>query len=273
MSETDPGPATTRPNNWGGGDGAYWAANDLRYDTMLAPLTTHLFEAAAPRPGERVLDVGCGCGDTTRLAGQRGADALGVDLSEAMLTRARQRTAAAGLTNVRFAPADAQRTAFEPVDLVLSRLGVMFFHDPAEAFANLRRTGRRLAFLCWQAFESNENRVVLREALEPHVDVWAARTAAGGLSLAEPALVRDLLETAGFRDVDLVDVREPLLVGRDADDAAEFALGNPTIAESLAAAGQDATRRVTDALRAAYAARETPDGVLMGSAAWLVTAH
>jgi ubiquinone/menaquinone biosynthesis C-methylase UbiE len=271
MPETEPG-QQVRPNDWRGGDGAYWAANDLRYDAILAPLTPHLLDAAGPRPGERVLDVGCGCGNTTRLAGRRAADVLGVDLSEDMLARARQRTDAAGLTNVRFARADAQRTAFEPVDVVLSQFGVMFFDDPAAAFANLRRAGRRIAFLCWQAFESNENRALMRETLDPYVDL-PAPSRAGALSLAEPARVRDLLETAGFHDVELADVREPLPFGRDAADATEFALAEPAVAEWLAAAGPDAARRAADALRAAYAARETPEGVLLGTAAWLVTAR
>jgi len=155
---------TAKPPDWGGEPGAFWAANDLRYDTMLAPLTTHLLDAAALTPADRVLDIGCGCGNTSRLAARQAADVLGADLSHAMLARARQRTEEAGLTNVRFVHADAQTTPFEPVDVVMSQLGVMFFEDPAAAFANLRRAGGRLAFLCWQRPELNEKRMLLREA-------------------------------------------------------------------------------------------------------------
>ena len=261
-----------RRNDWAGGDGAHWATHDLRYDAVLGRLTPHLLAAAAPRDGERVLDVGCGCGNTTRLASRRAAEVLGVDLSEAMLARARQRTEEAGLTNIRYVLADAQRTPFEPTDLVMSQLGVMFFDDPPAAFANLRRAGRRLAFLCWQRLELNENRHVLRTALSPHVDVPPPRTSGGALSLADPTHVRELLGGAGFRDIELTDVREPLLLGRDADDAVEFELGDPTVGEWLAAAGPDSARRATEALREAYSARQTPEGVLLGSAAWLVTA-
>jgi SAM-dependent methyltransferase len=263
---------TTRPTNWGGQDGAYWAAHDLRYDALLGRLTPHLLTAADLTPADRVLDVGCGCGKTTRLAARLAADVLGVDLSEPMLATARRRAEEAHLTNVRFLRADAQTTAFEPVDVVMSQLGVMFFEDPAAAWANLRRAGRRLAFLCWQGLEHNENRTVLREALSPHIEVPAPRTT-GALSLAEPAGIRELLGTAGFTDIELTDIREPLLLGQDADDAVEFETSEPTISEWLADAGPDAARRATDALREAYAARETPDGVLVGSAAWLVTAR
>jgi SAM-dependent methyltransferase len=262
----------TRPTNWTGDDGAFWADHDLRYDEMLAPLTPHLLDAAGPAAGESVLDVGCGCGKTTRLAAAKAGDVLGVDLSAAMLARARQRAEEAGLANVRFRRADAQRTEFEPADLVMSQLGVMFFDDPAAAFANLRRAGRRLAFLSWQRFELNENRVVLREAFEPYIDIPAPCTT-GALSLSDPDRVRDLLTTAGFRDVEFHDVREPLVHGRDADDAVAFQVASPTAAEWLAGAEPDAVARATEALRAAYAARETPDGVQLGAAAWVVTAR
>jgi SAM-dependent methyltransferase len=230
--------------------------------------------AAADLSGtDRVLDVGCGCGSTTRLAARQAADVLGVDLSEAMLATARRRATEAGLDNVRFERADAERTAFEPVDLVMSRLGVMFFDDPVAAFANLRRTGRRLAFLSWQRAELNEGRTLLREALLPHVAIPAPPTTGGALSLAEPAQIRELLETAGYTGIELTDLREPLPIGRDAEDAVEFQLGDPTVGEWLAAAEPDAARRARDALLEAYAAKQSPDGVLLGSAAWLVTAR
>jgi SAM-dependent methyltransferase len=264
---------TAKPTDWGGEPGAFWAANDLRYDAMLAPLTPHLLDAAAIGPAERVLDVGCGCGNTTRLAARQAADVTGVDLSEPMLARARQRAEEAGLANVRFVRGDAQTTVFEPVDVVLSQLGVMFFDDAAAAFANLHRTGGRLAFLCWQGVEANENRTILREALAPYLDLPAPRTTRGALSLAEPDTVRSLLGDAGFTGIELHDVREPLRHGSDADDVVEFAIREPATADLLAAASPDTARAATEALRAAYAAHETPDGVLLGCAAWLVTAR
>ncbi|MPZ83838.1 MAG: methyltransferase domain-containing protein [Actinophytocola sp.] len=270
------GKPVTRPTNWGGQDGAFWAANDLRYDALLAPLTRHLLPAADIRPDDRVLDVGCGCGNTTRLAGRAARDgwALGVDLSGPMLATARQRAAEAGLTNVRYERGDAQRTPFDTVDLVLSQLGVMFFDDPVEAFTNLHRSlapGGRLAFVCWQAFELNEGRVLRREALSRYVTVPPPRVT-GALSFAEPARLREVLTAAGFGDIELTDVREPLVVGSTAEAATAFDLGDPTVREWLTEAGPAAAARATEALREAYAARETPDGVVLGSAAWLVTA-
>ena len=111
------------------GDGSFWAAHDERYDAVLAPLSAHLFAAADLAPTDRVLDVGCGCGPTSRTAA-RTASVVGVDIDEQMIARARQRSA--GIPNLRF-------------------------EDPVAAFANLRRTGGRLAFLCWQGLAENEN--------------------------------------------------------------------------------------------------------------------
>ena len=264
---------TAKPTDWGGEPGAFWAANDLRYDAMLAPLTPHLLDAAALTGTDRVLDVGCGCGNTSRLAARRAADVVGLDLSEPMLARARQRAADAGLTNVRFVRGDAQTAALEPADVVLSQLGVMFFEDPVAAFTNLRATGGRLAFLCWQGLEQNENRAVIREALSPHVDLPAPRTTRGALSMTDPDRIRSLLAEAGYTGVELRDVREQLRHGRDADDVVAFAVREPATAELLAGAPPEAARRATEALRAAYAEHETPDGVLLGAAAWLVTAR
>ncbi|HEX2130660.1 MAG TPA: class I SAM-dependent methyltransferase [Actinophytocola sp.] len=260
---------------WPGRMATYWAEHDERYDALLAPLTRHLLAAAAIRPHERVLDVGCGCGGTTRLAGRAASDgsALGVDLAAPMIARARQRTEEAGPANVRFEQADAQTHPFDPADVVLSQFGVMFFEDPVAAFANLRRAGGRLVFLCWQGLERNESRLVKRAALSPHVAVPPDRPGVGPASLADPARVREILTAAGYTGIELTDLREPVLIGQTAEEACAFELAIPAMVEQLAEAGPDAAARATEALRAAYAAHETPDGVFLGTAAWLVTAE
>ncbi|MCT2587723.1 class I SAM-dependent methyltransferase [Actinophytocola gossypii] len=261
----------TTSSNW---SAEWWAEHDERYDALLAPMTRHLLAAAAIRPGERVVDVGCGCGNTTRLAGRAAPDgsALGVDKSPTMLAKAALRTEESGPANVRFVQADAQTHPFEPADVVLSQFGVMFFDDPVAAFANLRRAGGRLVFLCWQAMERNESRLVKRAALSPHVRVPPDQPGVGPASLADPDRIRGILTEAGYTGVELTDVREPLLVGPTADAACDFELGAPALAAAFAEAGPDAAARARDALRAAYADRETPDGVFLGYAAWLVTA-
>ena len=125
---------------WNGDGGRRWVATADRRDEVLGPVADALLAAAIPAEGDRVLDVGCGCGVTTLLAGRAvGATgaATGIDLSEPMLDVAR--AGADDARNVRFLQADAQTHMFDAAafDLVISRFGSMFFDDPVRAFANL----------------------------------------------------------------------------------------------------------------------------------------
>jgi tRNA G46 methylase TrmB len=119
---------------WNGDEAAHWLVHEERYERMLVPFTDHLLTAAAIGGADRVVDIGCGTGSTTRAAARVAIDgeALGVDLSAAMLRQAARRAQQEGLTNVRFDHADAQVHHFTPGagDVALSRFGVMFFTDP-----------------------------------------------------------------------------------------------------------------------------------------------
>ncbi|GAB3959118.1 methyltransferase domain-containing protein [Actinoallomurus acanthiterrae] len=266
---------------WNSDTGRHWAEHQDRYDAMMSRLTDRLIADAAISAADNVLDVGCGCGQTTRIAARRasGGTALGVDLSRPMLERARERAEEEGLGNLRFERTDAQVADFpeESFDLVLSRFGVMFFDDPTAAFANLRRAlrpGGRLAFLCWQEALNNEHMVVPYGAvatLVPLPDLGGPGKP-GPFSLADPDRVRDLLGGAGFAEVRAEPVTEPVRLGADLDDAVDFLSGNPVVRGMLAEADDATIAKAFDAVRAALAPYETPDGVLLGSAVWSVTA-
>jgi ubiquinone/menaquinone biosynthesis C-methylase UbiE len=147
---------------WNGGSGRHFIEQRERHERMRGPLTARLLVGAQVQRGENVLDIGCGCGDVTILAARAvgGGQALGADLSRDQVAEARRLAASAGVANARFEVADAQVHPFRAgsFDLVLSNFGVMFFDDPAAAFANLRkalRPGGRLAFLCWRSRGEN----------------------------------------------------------------------------------------------------------------------
>jgi SAM-dependent methyltransferase len=268
--------------DWNGPMARFWADHDDRFDALLAPHGEMLLAAAAPMPGEHVLDIGCGCGSTTLRAAQAVAPAagtaLGVDISQAMIDKARLRAAQAGAGNVRFdlgevQTADLRRARF---DVALSRYGVMFFDDHTAAFANVRaamRPGGRLAFVCWAERARNEHWTVSFDALAPHLGLPppVARPN-GAFGLADPGYVRTMLDRAGWVDVEMREVREPLRVGLDSDDAVAFEISDPDVAEDLALADPAVAAQAVADLRAAFAARERPDGVWLGSAAWLVRA-
>jgi SAM-dependent methyltransferase len=148
---------------WNEGPGLSWVDCQAELDALQGELTRRLIDACAARRGERALDVGCGAGETTLALAERvgpTGSVAGIDISGPLLDRAEARRAARGAANVRFIRADAQDHPFPPegFDLVASRLGVMFFADPAAAFANLAaamRPGGRLAFVAWAGAEAN----------------------------------------------------------------------------------------------------------------------
>jgi SAM-dependent methyltransferase len=268
--------------DWNGPMARFWADHDDRFDALLAPHGEVLLAAAAAQPGEHVVDIGCGCGSTTVRAAQAvapsGGTAVGVDISQAMIEKARLRAAEAGAGNASFELADVEtadlgRAAF---DLAISRYGVMFFDDHAAAFANVRaamRPGGRLAFVCWADRTRNEHFALSFDALAPHLGLAPPPARPSGpFALADPGHVRTVLDRAGWADVEITEVREPLRVGLDADDAVAFEISDPELAHDLASADPaDAAQAVAD-LRAAFAARERPDGVWLAAAAWLVRA-
>jgi SAM-dependent methyltransferase len=266
---------------WNGDEAAHWLAHEERYARMLAPFTRHLLAAAAIGRADRVVDIGCGTGSTTRAAGRAAAEGevLGVDVSAAMLRLAARRAREEGLTNVSFCRADAQVNRFDPGagDVAVSRFGVMFFADPAAAFANIARglrPGGRLAFVCWQSLADNEWIVVPGGAAARHVALPALDDpdAAGPFSLGDRNRIATELSAAGLSDVMIEPIAEPLWMGTDVADAIAFLKATGIGSSLLRDADPPTVARVSEAIEAALGPYLTPGGVLLGSRAWLVTA-
>jgi SAM-dependent methyltransferase len=269
--------------HWNSDEASHWVTHQADHDRMLAPFTGMLLDAAMLSPGDRVADVGCGCGATTRAAAQAVAPGpvLGVDLSAPMLAQARADARAAGLANAVFEQADAQVHPFGDgsFDAVISRFGIMFFSDPVAAFANLRRAtrpGGRLAFVCWQDFTANQWLLVPGAALAQHVTLpdLAPPGAAGMLAFADPGRVRAVLSGAGWRDIDIAPRHTSMLVGGGGtlDDAVQFLRAGSMGRAVLAGASADTAARALDAVRDALAQHLTGDGVRLDAAVWCVSA-
>ena len=267
---------------WDGPDGEYWAAHQARFDATIGPHHSVLMAAAAVAPGERVLDIGCGNGQTSRDAARAAGESglvLGVDLSGPMLARAAQLAKDEGLGNVRFEQADAQVHPFDAgaFDVAISRFGVMFFEDPVAAFANIAsglRSGGRLAMLVWQSPRANEWMSSIRTALSMGRDLPSPPPGAPGpFALADTDNARRILTEAGFADVAFAASERPFNVGANTEDAYTFVRGLQAVLMMLEDLDEATTAQALEKLRATVAAHETPDGVVFNSAAWVLTAR
>jgi ubiquinone/menaquinone biosynthesis C-methylase UbiE/pimeloyl-ACP methyl ester carboxylesterase len=249
------------------------------YDAELRSYNERLRAAMAVNPRDRILDIGCGSGQTTREAARAATlgSALGVDISEEMLARARNQSSHEGISNVAFERGDAQNHRFTPehFDLVISRFGTMFFADPVAAFSNIAhaaRPGARLVMLVWQAEERNEWATLIRQALTGSAAV-APASGPNAFSLADPDRIRAVLEVSGFSDIDVVDLNEPVYYGPDLAAALDLVLDMKRHRDLLAQMDAASAQRALARLRELLAARETSTGVLLDSRAWLVTAR
>ncbi len=264
---------------WDGDEGAYWAAHPDHFERALAAYREPDFAAAGLRPRERVLDIGCGTGQTTRHAARLASSgsAVGVDLSSAMLEVARRRASDERLTNVRFEQADAQIHPFDPeaFDVALGQTSAMFFGDRVAALTNLGRAlrpGGRLALLTWQPLPANEWIRDFSSAMAAGRDLPAPPPdAPGPFSLADPDVIGAVLDAAGFTDAELQPRSEPMWFGHDAGDAYDLVSG--LLAWMLDGLDDTSRAGALDALRATIAAHETPEGVQYASAAWIISAR
>jgi leucyl/phenylalanyl-tRNA--protein transferase len=291
MSSARPAPLpATGPNAqqieyWNETTGPRWVALQERLDAQIEPLGLQVMERTAVSSGERALDVGCGCGQTSlQLARRVGPDGsvLGIDISAVMLARAADRAREARLRHLEFANADAQTHDFGSArfDLLFSRFGVMFFADPRAAFENLRRAlapEGRLAFASWQELGRNpwmrDPTVAAAALLE--LPPPPPPGSPGPFAFADAERVTRILEDAGFVDVahEPVTCRLSLGGGGGVEDAVHFMLQIGPVAAALREAPEARRDAVASAVAKVLRAHETDEGIVMDGAFWIVTAR
>jgi SAM-dependent methyltransferase len=265
---------------WNETAGRTWADLQDRIDRQIRPLGLAAMERLAPASGEQVLDVGCGCGDTSlelaRRVGPEGG-VLGLDISAPMLEVARGRAEAAGARNLAFHEADAQTAALPGGrDAVFSRFGVMFFADPTAAFANLRsalRPGGRLGFVCWRPLAEN---LWMRLPAETAAGLVPPAPppepgAPGPFAFADPDRVRRILAEAGFTGIDLTP-HDEAIGGLDLEGtvAMSFRVGP---LGAILRERPDLAPLLRERVREAVSPWLRGDAVYMPSATWLVSAQ
>lgn len=270
---------------WNDRAGATWTQFQERLDALFEPLTAVALDAAAPAMGESVIDIGCGCGATVLALADRvgpGGSVTGFDVSAPMSTRARERIAAAGLTNAKVVLADAATHTFPPeaADLLFSRFGVMFFADPTAAFSNLRggmRKGGRLRCAVWRPLAENPWFLVPLDAARalvpppPPTDPYAP----GPFAFADADRTLGLLQNAGWQDVRLTRQDVPMRFAAEGqlDEAVDFATRVGPLARMLADEAPDMQLRVRQAVGEALNAYDSPAGITLSGSIWLVSAQ
>jgi len=230
-------------DHWNSEEASHWVTHQAAYDRMLAPFSDMVLAAAALRPRDRVLDVGCGCGATTCAAAQ------------------------------------VQLFGESSFDAVISRFGIMFFADSVAAFANLRhatRPGDRMAFACWQDLTANQWLLVPGAAIAQHVPLpdLGGPGAPGMFAFADPRRIRTVLAGAGWHHIDIEPMRTPILVGGGGgmDETVEFLRTGSMGRTLLGGIDTQTSARAVLAVRDALAPYRGDHGVRLEAAVWRVLA-
>ena len=260
---------------WNGPAADVWVQAQEYMDQMLAPLSELAVEKAALTDGERAIDVGCGCGGTSLALAESGGAVWGLDISAAMVARARERAEGAP---VAFSVGDAATQTYTPDhNLIFSRFGVMFFDDPKAAFSNLRTAlapGGRLVFICWQVPRENLWMSVAGRAVQPYLPETEAQDprAPGPFAFADPNWVDEILSDAGFADIVIESITPDLRVGSTVEEAMYFQSRIGPLARAVAELDEATQVKANEAVHAALSDYLTEQGVVLRSAAWLVSA-
>ncbi len=266
---------------WDGEEGDDWSENAERYDAADRWIWARFEAEVDIGEADQVLDIGCGTGKSTRSAARRASSGsvLGIDLSSRMLDRARRQSEDEGLTNIRYVQGDAQVHPFEPevFDIAISSFGATFFADPVAAFTNISRALRhdgRVAFVAWQRFENNEWLTEIFDAVAAGRELPAPQPGSPGpFGLADPDAVMQILRRAGFADERITPVTELVWLGPDEEDSWSFVSNTGVVRGLTEGLEPQAKQQAFDNLRRVMAAHETNEGVLFGSAAWLIAAR
>ena len=277
----EPSANAAQSEYWNAAAGETWAQFQEPLDRQIEPLGLAGIDVLQPVPGERIIDIGCGCGQTSLTLAARVAPSgsvVGIDLSRPMLEVARRRPRPAANLHVDFRQLDAQngdigRGVF---DAAFSRFGVMFFSDPVAAFRNIRaslKPGGRLVFVCWRPLAENPWMLSPLQAALPFIPPVAPPdpTAPGPFAFADAGRVRSILSDAGFVAV-RINPFDARIGSGDLEQSLKLALRVGPLGRALRE-HPELSGKVTGAVRDVLSRHLTPDGVLMPAAVWIVRAQ
>ena len=266
---------------WNGPGGHTWVARQEHTDITLAPVTEALLAFATPQTGERVVDIGCGCGATTlefaRAVGPAGRVAA-LDISGPMLAEGQARAKTAGIANIAWQQADPAMATLDAYDLLTSAFGVMFFGDPVGAFTNMRGAATpsaRMAFVCWRALAENPWMEVPMIAVSRHLPPRpkAVPNAPGMFAFADPERVSEVLTAAGWAAprLEKLDLDLDIAAGRGLEEAVDQSTKIGAVNSWLRNQPTDVVSAAIASVGAALAPHAVGAGVHLPGAMWLVS--
>lgn len=276
-------PNAKQIEEWNGARGKRWLEEYAVVDRQLIAFGRRAMDHAAIQPGEQILDIGCGSGETTlelaRRVGPTGS-AVGVDISRLLLESASDLARESQAPNVSFEEGDAQTYAFAlgNTDLVFSRFGVMFFENPDAAFRNLKaalRPGGRLTFVCWRSLPESEFFAIPMAAALKLVAPPAPidPDAPGPVAFANPDRVRGILSRSGFTEI-AIDPLDEKVGGASLDETVKTLTRMGPASALISSAPPEIQQAIAEDVRATVQPLAAPNGtIFLNAAAWLVSAR
>ena len=265
---------------WNGEGGRTWVARQAHTDVTLTPVTDALLAFAAPRAGERVVDIGCGCGAPTlefARAGGPSGRVTGLDISGPMLSEGEKRASAAGVANINWRQDDPATAELDEYDLLTSAFGVTFFGDRVAAFANMRRGAApdaRMALVCWRALAENPWMEAPMAAVARHLPPRPkpAPNAPGMFAFADPEHVAEVLTAAGWTPprFQKLDIDLDIAAGRGLAEAVAQSTLIGAVNSWLRPQSDEVKAAATASIHAALAGHAAGDSVPLPGACWLI---
>ena len=246
-------------------------------DRIVAPFTQKAIEAINPGSKDRIIDVGCGGGSTTIMLASHVAEIKGIDISEKMISRAKNNSK--GLSNTSFEAVDAAKISLNPYySKIFSRFGVMFFSNPVQAFKNLKEgltAGGSFTFICWQAMEKNHWIYFAAEALLPFQPKNLPKPdprSPGGFAFSEKQYIEEILDEANYLDIRIDPLETEFNLGNSIEQIMFFNENVGPLSGLLQSLDDADSVKATRALRDKVKTLMDGDDLLLSAAAWLVTA-
>ena len=261
---------------WNGSLGERYVGVAQYIDTIVEPLSYNAVRVVSARPGDHILDIGCGCGSTSIAFALAGAKVRGLDISETMIACAKEDSKA--ISNISFDVADASIENYERIyNHVFSRFGVMFFADPVSSFSNMRSAlidGGKITFLCWQNLSENEWINASVEALapfQPQPHCPPDPKTPGGFAFADKSYVEEILVASNFTNISIKSLTPEINMGRSMKEIMSFHSGVGPLSGLAESLDEETLEEATNAVAKALLDRMDESGLRLKAAAWLVT--